>query len=563
VFIFDIYLCNCCRFGSRVSCSDWARRPHSLSRMGVKAVGVVEEARAGRGPFKSSPKEVTTELAPSDASSDGLQGSEDIAGGENEEAATAYGEGETERNSKRRGREDAEAATAETPSSRTLPTRRAKRMATRLLAEALGTTQEVSTDPSVLPFDVVFPMLEARGWGVKAGDQDGVQWIYVKDKLIQFDRNLQMKNMDFFESEEDVLNYLSMDAELRDDVAQEWEAKNEDELKEASMNARKDLEVQKALQRARNAKRRRARVGPVCMPASKKDEILSAGSPGDCVVFQETFQTLPMLNYEEWSKYWNHLLEIHGGTRLLTELGWPRDESVRDYERYRAGLSSPSFAQSLISFANIQSKDRYLELGCGVGASILPIAALTGCTAVGIESDINRARAATKFNRNLQIELDQHNMHGGYIRIIHGDFFAEKFLPLIMAASVIQVSNDPSMYLNSELRELNRFIENIALHSKLGTRIITLMPIKNLHSRLYDGCLSRAVYMTVPNVATWCSERIQLVVYQKRSTFWACSFCQAYNSLLKDDNRTPQSICVACQKDATEHTDCSTNNTDI
>ncbi|GBG30614.1 Histone-lysine N-methyltransferase, H3 lysine-79 specific [Hondaea fermentalgiana] len=391
-------------------------------------------------------------------------------------------------------------------------------------------------------FSAVFAYLENKGWGLCVPDRDNLTWIYLKNKTVVFDRTSQVKNRDFFESEAAVLKYFQNSRHLMEGYiqhAREMAASKEDG--EAT-----DLHDEKALLSPSAQKSSRKQT----LPKRKGEDVdlldgLPSGLPS--LRFKTLKQRLPMLTYEEWAEYWEHLIEFHGGLRIMMELGFPRDPGVREYDRRRAGFATPSFVQTLISCAGIRENDRYLDLGCGIGATVLPVCTLVGCPSVGIEMCLNRASVAKKLNGTLQEELDRHKIFGGRARIYHGDYLDDRFADIIRQATVIFLGNDPTWFQFDELRETNKLAENIIIASKVGSRIVTLMPIKRLHDPFFEGCFHFSTFMTLQNASSWCPERLHLLVYHKVSNKWTCVICKTRNRLLHNGQGPLVTVCAKCK----------------
>ncbi|KAI9667297.1 MAG: Nucleosomal histone H3-Lys79 methylase [Bathelium mastoideum] len=149
--------------------------------------------------------------------------------------------------------------------------------------------------------------------------------------------------------------------------------------------------------------------------------------------------------------------------------------SVDRLRRYNAGTDDvygellPRFVHAILRETGCRSTHTFVDLGSGVGNTVLQAALEAGCEAWGCELEPERARLAAAQARDFRARCRRWGLRIGRIGLVEGDFTKHPAITkLLPRADVVLVNNEKfSPFLNDAL--LRMFLD-----LKDGTRVVSL-----------------------------------------------------------------------------------------
>ena len=247
------------------------------------------------------------------------------------------------------------------------------------------------------------------------------------------------------------------------------------------------------------------------------------------------------LSYREWGVALRLMSEESGGVDALESTQAIKGLKVCGQEKLMYGAIRAPLIQEMIRIAHVTPEDRFIDIGCGIGTVVMQMAAMTGCTATGIELDAARYVVGTVLCDDL---LKAVREQGGdeevpgfvdglqdRIRLINEDIRQHE--QEIVNSTCIYFNNHGSWFdefkVIANKISIERLMASLFAKTAVGTRLIMFADIPHLMGNWF-----RVEKHVAP--AKWCTWAgssseydKQMLCYTKTKKTWTCKKCKHEN----------------------------------
>ncbi|EME44876.1 hypothetical protein DOTSEDRAFT_169911 [Dothistroma septosporum NZE10] len=149
------------------------------------------------------------------------------------------------------------------------------------------------------------------------------------------------------------------------------------------------------------------------------------------------------------------------------------------------GELQPAFLSRILRQLDINRSSVYLDLGCGVGNTVMQAALETGCEAHGIEREAHPHLVGSYHLQQFHIRSMLWSMHPGKVQLYNGDFLQSPTIDALLPDVDLVLANNVMFGPETDA--------GIALYARLvqslkkGARVVSLRPLAMAKLRKVGG----------------------------------------------------------------------------
>lgn len=306
--------------------------------------------------------------------------------------------------------------------------------------------------------------------------------------------------------------------------------------------------------RARSPIRKPMSATPKTAPAHKKEA---------CV------KTMPVDEYVEWMETtvtkvfgsWDELegtSEVRGGNNALEKKHVPEScHGMMDtMTQAQYGRSRTPFVEQSIRATQLSDKDRFFDIGSGIGTVVLHVAATVGCASSGVELINGRHNIGYRLMNLYKDTFTNRPL----VELFNDSFTSAKPFKLARESTVLFVNNAESVFSSRSVATgaltLDYHVARLACGMVLGARILCFEALTELDAFPISMCFYRQDHESVGGATSWTiqsNKSTNFFVYTKLNHEWVCGRCTFSNTLLRsvdgEDKERIQDFCAMCNED--------------
>ncbi|GBG31482.1 Histone-lysine N-methyltransferase, H3 lysine-79 specific [Hondaea fermentalgiana] len=410
-------------------------------------------------------------------------------------------------------------------------------------------------------FEKLFPFLENQGWAmIEDGDGGGFLYVRPTSKVKRFGLLIEHleEGIDYFKKKKDVETWVNE----RENVVLAFAVYQSSN--EMSQEEKKKKEKKTDGFTDKESRALEALVGADMLDQTNNEsKTVRIGSDQEAQRSRMLDESSQHLSYFGWNLWLERTVMSFGGWRALECSSIregsndfhraPLAESVSGHQfRAQYGRANSHLVQTCIQEAQITRKDRFIDIGSGIGQVVLQIASCVGCPSIGIELLGGRHDTAKELERLHRHFAQASKIAPGCTLFIHGDFTAPKHQELVSKATVFFVNNAQGTFgvrcVKAGTMTLDMQLAALARSVGLGSRFICFDPIYELESAELSRVFRRRTFRTLPSATDWSTDSLELTLYVKIANKWTCSRCTFANNLLNAAGE-PVTSCEVCDED--------------